>query len=179
MKHLPLFAIRVVAALAVSLVLASCGDSGSGDQQSGGSNGGAGGGGNGSGVQATYSNLWNSTFSSCGVNCHSPSAADGTENGPDLSSKGGFYANLVGKTVNKDYPDWANFKNGNCNDIPFIQPGDAAGSTVVTSLIESYSVNQTSCTSSYNLHVVEHVEITDSEIQNALVDWITEGAANN
>ena len=162
MKHLPLLAIRGVAALAVGLALAGCSDS-SDD----------------SNITPTYSSLWDSTFSSCGVNCHSPSAADGTENGPDLSSKGSFYANLIGKTVNKDYPDWAAVKNGDCNDIPFIQPGDAAGSTVVTSLIESYSVNQTSCTSSYNLHVVEHVEITDSEIQNALVDWITEGAANN
>ena len=177
MKHLPLLAIRTVAALAVGLVLASCGDSG--DQESGGSGGNAGGGGNSGGVQATYSSLWDSTFNSCGVNCHSPAAADGTENGPDLSSKGGFYTNLVGKTVNKDYPNWANFKNSNCNDIPFIKPGDAAGSTVVTSLIESYSINQTSCVSSYNLHVVNNVEITDSQIQNALVQWINDGAANN
>ena len=174
MKHLPLPAIRAVAALAVGLALAGCGDSS--DQQSGGSGGNGGGGG---GVQATYSSLWDSTFNSCGVNRHSPAAADGTENGPDLSSKGSFYANLVGKTVNQDYPNWANFKNGNCNDIPFIKPGDAAGSTVVTSLIESYSINQTSCVSSYNLHVVNNVEITDSQIQNALVQWINDGAANN
>ncbi len=160
MKHLPTLAIRSVAALAVGLVLAGCTDS-SDD----------------GGVKATYSSLWDSTFNSCGVICHSPAAANGTQNGPDLSSKSSFYANLVGKTVNNDYPNWV--KSGNCNDIPFIKPGDAAGSTVVASLIESYSINQTSCVSSYNLHVVENVEITDSQIQNALVQWINDGAANN
>ncbi len=127
----------------------------------------------------TYTSLWNSTFSSCGVNCHSPTAADGTDNGPDLSSKSSFYSNLVGKNVDSDYPSWASYKTGNCNNINFITPGDAAQSTVVTSLIESYSINQTSCVSSFNLHAVNNTTITDKATQDALVAWINDGAKNN
>lgn len=127
----------------------------------------------------TYSSLWNSTFSSCGVNCHSPTAADGTENGPDLSSKASFYANLVGKNVDNDYPAWATVKAGNCNSINFITPGNASQSTVVTSLIESYAINQTSCTSSFNLHAVNNTTISDKATQDALIAWINDGAKNN
>ncbi len=130
-------------------------------------------------VKPTYSSLWDNTFSSCGVNCHSPTSSDGTENGPDLSSKSSFYANLVGKSVNDDFPAWAGVKSGDCNNIDFIAPGNASGSTVVTSLIESFSINQTSCTSSFNLHVVNRATITDSKTQDAVVNWINGGAANN
>ncbi|HFD86354.1 MAG TPA: hypothetical protein ENJ35_01610 [Gammaproteobacteria bacterium] len=129
--------------------------------------------------EPTYTSLWNSTFSSCGVNCHAPGVSDGTENGPDLRTKAGFYANLVGKNVNNDYPAWASFKSGNCNNIDFITPGDAARSTVVTSLVESFSINQTSCTSSFNLHAVNKITISDKQTIDALVSWVNAGAPNN
>jgi hypothetical protein len=162
---------RLTTLLTLGFALHGCSDDGGSDN--GGSTPPSG------GVQATYSSLWNSTFSSCGVNCHSPSAADGTENGPDLSSKASFYDNLVNKNVDNDYPAWAGVKSGDCNSINFITPGNAAESTVVTSLIESYSINQTSCTSSYNLHVVDRTTITDPAVQNALVTWVNNGAKND
>ncbi len=129
--------------------------------------------------EPTLSSLWNAKFSSCGLNCHSPDASDGTENGPDLRSKDSFYTQLVGKNVNRDFPLWATVKSGNCNDIDFIAPGNPRGSTLVTSLVQSYSINQTTCTSSYNLHEVNRVTISNQDLIDALVTWINAGAPDN
>ncbi len=125
---------------------------------------------------ASYSSLWESSFRGCGLHCHSPDSANGTENGPDMTTKDKFYSNLVGKSL-QDFPDWS--KDGNCDSVDFITPGDAAKSSLPASLIQSFSDDLSAllnCTSSFNLHAVNNIIIND---QNGLISWIDAGAANN
>lgn len=124
--------------------------------------------------ESDFDKLWDSQFSGCGAVCHSSAADDGTENGPDLSSKDKFYNNLVNKTVNTDYPNWV--KTGDCNDQKFITPGDANASTLAASLVSSVSDTLTAsaqCNSSYNLHVTNNVSVSDP---NGIINWINAGA---
>ncbi len=133
-------------------------------------------------VEATYSSLWDNRFSSCGVTCHSDIADDGTQLGPFLVTRAGFYDNLFNKSVAVNYPAWLAQKSGNCNTQKFIAPGNANTSTLAASLIQSVSNTlkaNTGCDSSYNLHVANNVEITDKDLENALINWINSGAPNN
>lgn len=134
-------------------------------------------------VEPTFSSLWENKFNSCGnVTCHSAAASNGTELGPDLSSKSNFYNNLVNKNVAADFPDWAAVRTGSCDSVDFIEPNNANQSTVVGSLVESVSdtlAANFNCTTAYNLHVVEKVHITDSKLQDALIQWVNDGAQNN
>ena len=129
-------------------------------------------------VEATLDSLWDNKFSSCGQTCHSANAADGTENGPDLSSKATFVANLNNKTVNADYPNW--IKTGDCNDTKMINAGNANSSTLVASLIRSVAdvlEANANCATSYNLHDVNKVTISDAELRDALISWVNAGAS--
>lgn len=133
-------------------------------------------------VEPTFSSLWEHRFSSCGTSCHSSNASDGTELGPDLTTKSGFYTNLVNKTVNADYPAWVAVKTSDCNDSKFINPGDSDSSSLAASLIQSKSVTLAaaeSCNTAFNLHAVTNDTISDLDVAKALVDWIDAGAANN
>ncbi len=125
--------------------------------------------------EVTYNQLWNDEFKSCGSNCHNPTASDGTENGPDLSSIDAFYTNLVNKTVNTDYPSW--LRGGDCDDTSFINPSNAAKSLIVTGLIQSDADNIVASgdctTSSYNEHVAKQVSYSNP---SAVVEWINNGA---
>ncbi len=124
----------------------------------------------------TFSSLWENSFSGCGINCHSPDAADGTQNGPNMSSKETFHTDLVSKSAT-DFPGW--LKSSNCDDVSFITPGNAAGSSLPASLIESASdtlAASGNCTTSYNLHVVYRVTINNAD---DLIEWINAGAAND
>jgi hypothetical protein len=139
-------------------------------------------GGDESAVEPTFTSLWDHLFSGCGVNCHGTDSSDGTENGPDLTSMNSFLANTINRNVNTNYPAWANFKTGDCNDVNFITPGNADQSTVAASLIQSISdrlAASDDCVTSFNLHEVNRVTITDQAVANALVDWINNGARNN
>ena len=136
---------------------------------------GCGGGGSGS-DEVTYNQLWNDEFKSCGTNCHNPSAPDGTENGPDLSDIDGFYANLINKSIS-DYPNW--ITGSSCDNTPFINPNNAAKSTIVSGLVETYSTDisgTADCptTTSFNIHEVNNVTYSDS---TAVVEWINSGAS--
>ena len=129
-------------------------------------------------VEPTLTSLWDNEFNTCGVNCHSPAASDGTENGPDLTTQANFYNNLVGKGAG-NYPNW--LKTSDCN-VDFITPGNADESSMVASLIQSYSDSLAAnhnCVTAYNLHLVNHITISDLDLQNALVIWINNGAQNN
>ena len=131
-------------------------------------------------VEPTLTSLWDNELKDCGLNCHSPDASDGTENGPDLTTKDNFYNNLVGKNVINDYPSWV--RGGNCDSVNFITAGNANQSTVTASLIQSYSDNlgaAENCVTSFNEHVDKNVSITDQATQDALVEWINNGAQNN
>ena len=131
-------------------------------------------------VQPTLTSLWEYHFNGCGLNCHSPDAADGTENGPDLTTKENFYNNLVGKNAVDDFGSW--LKNSNCNAVDFITPGNANESSLAAAMLQNVSDQLSaaySCTTSYNIHVVNRVAISDQEIANALVSWINSGAQNN
>jgi hypothetical protein len=133
-------------------------------------------------VQPTFSSLWVNIFFGCGVNCHRPSAADFTELGPDLSSKANFYVNVVGKSVNNDYLDWAVPKGGDCNDVNFITPNNANESTLAAALILSISDSLAgvhNCTTTYSYHDGINQEITNNALKNALITWINNGAKNN
>jgi len=124
-----------------------------------------------------FDRLWNSEFYSCGTNCHNPSASDGTENGPDMSTQDGFYTNLVNKTVNNDYSGWFG-RGSDCDTTPFITPSNADKSTVVTSLVQTYSdalVASNDCTvTSYNIHATNQVSLSDPQ---AVINWINGGAS--
>ncbi len=127
-------------------------------------------------LRTTFSSLWESSFSGCGINCHSSDAADGTENGPDMSNKDKFYSNLVNKSA-VNFPVW--LKNGNCDGVNFITPGNAAGSSLPASLIESSSdalAASENCTTSLNIHVVNQATINN---EDGLIEWINAGAAND
>ncbi|MBU0675614.1 MAG: hypothetical protein KJ950_13310 [Proteobacteria bacterium] len=134
--------------------------------------------GGGESTDGQYTDLWNKKFNTCGVNCHSSGAADGTENGPDLSTKDSFYNDLVGKSA-ANYPNW--LRLGDCNTDTFIHGGDAAHSTMMASLVRSYSdhMSQTQgCTTALSLHDVNHVAITDQALIDEMVAWINNGALN-
>lgn len=131
------------------------------------------------GVQPTLTSLWDSLFTGCGVNCHSANAADGTQNGPDLSTKANFYANLVSKSAS-DYQAW--LKASNCNSVDFITPGNANESSMAAALILSVSdtlAAAQNCVTAYNEHEVNNQTISDSALKNAVITWINDGAQNN
>jgi hypothetical protein len=141
-----------------------------------------GGGSDGQSVEPTFTSLWDHLFSGCGVNCHGPDSSDGTQYGPDLTSMNSFLSNTIKQNVNNDFLAWANVKSGNCNDVNFITPGNADRSTVAASLILSISdrlAASDNCVTSFNLHEVNRVTITDKAVANALVNWINNGAQNN
>jgi len=123
-------------------------------------------------TESKYDEVWDSSLSSCGPNCHSPDgiAADG----PDMSTQDKFYANVVGKTVNNDYPDWADSRSGDCDDLQMIKVGDAANSSLVAGLVESVSSAQT-CETAFSFHVGENVT-SATEAFSDLVSWINDGA---
>ncbi|MBF0470445.1 MAG: hypothetical protein HQL48_03630 [Gammaproteobacteria bacterium] len=126
----------------------------------------------------TLTSLWESSFSGCGLNCHSASAADSTENGPNLTTKSSFYSSLVNRQAS-DYPNW--LKNGNCDQVKFITPGDAANSSLLASLDQGYAdtLGATyNCTPSINLHRAISVSLSAANRDN-LVTWINSGAMNN
>lgn len=132
-------------------------------------------------VKATFSSLWTHALADCSVGCHKLDAvSDGTENGPDLSTKDKFISNLTNKT-SVDYPNW--LRTGTCTTVAMIAPTDANNSTVAASLIESVSstLSQANgdCITSYNFHADLRAAITDQAVANALVQWINDGAANN
>lgn len=134
---------------------------------------------NSSQVQANFTSLYDNVFSGCGLNCHSSTATDGTENGPLLSTKGDFYTNLISKSP-ANYPGF--LKGSDCTGFNYIEPGNASGSLLLGTLVQSYSdsIGATGvCTTSYNQHAVIQYDITDTVVIDALVTWINNGAANN
>lgn len=137
------------------------------------------------GVQPTLTSLWDNLFTGCGVICHSANAADGTELGPDLSTKANFYTNLVDKSVDVDYADWGLSPNkiSNCNSMKLINPGDANGSTMAAALILSISdilsAPPYNCVTAYSFHDVNNQAISDNTLKNAVITWINNGAQNN
>jgi hypothetical protein len=136
-------------------------------------------------VEPTLTSLWNNLFTGCGVNCHTSTASDGTELGPDLSTKANFYNNLVNKSVDTDYPAWglSPTKLSNCNSMNFITPNNATESTLAAALIQSISDTLSAppfnCVTAYNLHDVNNQAISDNTLKNALITWINNGAQNN
>ena len=130
----------------------------------------------------TYSYLWDNKFSSCGLACHNSGASDGSQNGPDLSSKDKFYTNLVNRSISVNYSSWTG-RTGNCNAVKFIKPSDANNSTLAGSLISSVSdvlkANNSGCDTAFSFHEANHVTIKDSELAQGLTDWINKGAQNN
>jgi hypothetical protein len=135
------------------------------------------------GVQPTLTSLWNYSFFGCGINCHTSDpdsgVTDGTEDGPDMSTKDNFYVNLIGKSAS-DYQDWV--KDSNCNSVSFITPGKANESSLAAALILSISDDlaaKYNCVTAYSEHVVNKQAISDDTLKNALITWINNGAQNN
>jgi hypothetical protein len=136
-------------------------------------------------VQPTLTSLWDNLFTGCGVNCHTSTASDGTELGPDLSTKAKFYTNLVDKSVDVDYSAWglSPTKISDCNSMKLISPGDANGSTMAAALILSISdiliAPPFNCVTAYSFHDVNNQAISDNVLKNALITWINNGAKDN
>lgn len=136
-------------------------------------------------VQPTLTSLWDNLFTGCGINCHTSTAADGTENGPDLSTKANFFTNLINKSVDNDYIAWTTElppKGGTCNDVNFVTPGNANESTLAAALIlnvsDTLAANH-NCITAYSVHEVIKQTVSDNELKNALITWINNGAQNN
>jgi len=135
-------------------------------------------------IEATYSSLWDNVFNSCAVGCHLPTATNGTEDGPDLSTKTLFYANTVNKTIGTDYPSW--IRTGDCDSVNLIkQPGSTNESLIAGSLIQSVAdsisanfqnSNGQSCTNAFGVHETLNVTLSDQSTINALSAWINDGA---
>ncbi|MBF0471524.1 MAG: hypothetical protein HQL48_09120 [Gammaproteobacteria bacterium] len=126
----------------------------------------------------TFAALWERTLSGCGLNCHSPEAADGSEHGPDLSQRDGFLQQLRQKRVADDYPLWRDLRSGDCNQLPLLLPGDPLRSTLVGSLIEEYAAQigqQQQCHTAYNFHATVYATLERGEAA-ALVSWVARGA---
>ena len=121
-------------------------------------------------AKTQYEEVWESSLSSCGTNCHEPggTAADG----PDMSSSDKFYSNVVGKTVTTDYPNW--IKTSTCDDLKIIDAGSANNSSLVAALVQSVSDSQ-NCTTAFSFHTGEQVTDTD-KTWSELVNWINDGA---
>lgn len=132
-------------------------------------------------IEPKFSSLWDNKFSSCGVVCHTPSdVANGTADGPDLTTMAKFYANVVNKSVSDDYAAWIAVRTSTCNDQKIVEPSNANNSTLAASLIESvHNTLKTTCTSAYNYHASNKATITDQALADALVEWINNGAQNN
>ena len=124
-----------------------------------------------------YEEVWDSSLSSCSANCHSPEGTGfGLEKGPDMSSKDKFYANVVGKTVATDYPEW--LRTGDCDSVQLIKTGDATNSLVVASLVQSVAdtlAASENCTIATSLHTQNKVTVSETAWAD-LVKWINDGA---
>jgi len=129
--------------------------------------------------KTTYTEMWDSLFNTCSTGCHSPAATNGTEDGPDFSTKDAFYANTINKTVDTDYQNWV--RTGDCNDVSLIKPNSANESLIVGSLALSVADSISAafnCTNAYNVHIQEQVSADQATI-DALIEWINDGAQNN
>jgi len=134
--------------------------------------------------KTTYTEMWDSLFNTCSTGCHSLSATNGTEQGPDFSSKELFYTNTINKTVATDYQNWVDIggRTGDCDSVNLITPGNANESLVVGSLVQTVSdriAADNNCTTTYSLHEPLFVTITDQATIDALIEWINDGAQNN
>jgi len=130
-------------------------------------------------VEPTFSSLWDNVFFGCG-SCHSGSDTEGLQNGPDLSSKAGFYTNLLGKNATDDYPFWV-LASG-CYSFPLIEAGNPNNSIVAAALIKSVSlnlINTGGCDTAYSVHETNGSAITNSDTAAALIKWIEDGAKND
>ncbi len=117
-----------------------------------------------------FDDAWENGLKGCALNCHSPGGT--ASDGPDMSTQNKFYDNVIEKTVANNYPDW--IKTSDCDTLPLIKPGDAAGSSVVTSLVQSVSDAQT-CSTAFSFHVGNNVTNTENNWSD-LVKWINDGA---
>lgn len=131
-------------------------------------------------VQPTLSSLWDNYFTSCGVNCHSQNASDGTQNGPDMSTKANFYTQVVGKSLS-DYQGWTG-RTSSCDMVSFITVGNANESSLAAAVILSVSdtlAANHNCTTAYSSHEAINQTISDNQLKDALITWINNGAQNN
>ena len=136
-------------------------------------------------VQPTLTSLWNAHFSGCSQNCHEPTGSQST--GPDMRTKASFLAGLKGITVNSTYSTWALTKAADCNDLELINDDagvadNAAVSTVAGAMIQSVATGiegSNACNTAYSTHTSNGNAITDATTQQALIDWINNGAQDN
>ena len=75
-----------------------------------------------------------------------------------------------------DYPDWT--LSGTCDTANLIKAGSPSQSLVAGALVEEYegSFGVSGCTPSLSIHKANK-SVPSKEAQDALVKWITDGAA--
>lgn len=123
---------------------------------------------------------WETGMNTCGTGCHNTAATDGTENGPDLSTKDKFYTNLVNRSVAVNYSSWISARSGNCNSIKFIVPGSPDEGTLLQSFnaySADYLLASKGCYSSYTAHGAKDIN-PSPESYNSLYFWIKNGAVS-
>lgn len=112
--------------------------------------------------------LWsNPVIQGCGT-CHGP---NDQKDGPDLTTKANFYANLVGKSRD-NYPNW--FTTATPCTGTYVVPFSVKDSSVL-SVISTQ--NGTTC-SAYNYHTTQGGVITGA-VLNDFILWIESGAPAN
>lgn len=135
-------------------------------------------------VEPTYSSLWENVFSGCGVSCHngSPDLTDGTNLGPDFSTKTSFYDGVYDITTSS-YDSWVNSVEYNlgCDAQKIVSVGNASASTLAAALVLSVSegMADSTCLTGYSVHSANNSIITDSDTAAALIKWINDGAKND
>lgn len=135
-------------------------------------------------VEPTYSSLWDNVFSSCGVSCHNGSASvtDGTNLGPDFSTRTSFYDGVYDITTSS-YGNWVNSADYNlgCEAYKIVHVGNANLSTLAAALVQSVSegLADNTCDTGYAFHAANNSVITDSDTAAALTKWINDGAKND
>jgi hypothetical protein len=125
--------------------------------------------------KSKFDQLYTDLFSQCD-SCHGK-GYPGTENGPDLSSKDLIIDNLVGKTA-KNYENWEALavRDESCQDIPFINSGNASESMVVAILDATVAEGISPCVIASHIQgTAQNIRFTDATLA-LLKEWINEGA---
>ena len=117
-------------------------------------------------VPGTFSDVYKNTLSGTCLGCHD--GTDPQKSNLDFSTQATAYATLVGTTVTGDQSSAA------CGSQTLVSASSPDTSYMLATLFDDYRTAFTAC----DAYVHETVSITDSQ-KSSMVDWITNGAAND
>lgn len=126
-------------------------------------------------TETNFDKLHANVFKHC-KGCHGTGASD-TAGGPDLRTQDKVHSNLVGKTVEGDYPDWETFavNRADCMSIPLIDPKNSANSLVVAIFDDKVAADLSPCTVKSHVDDPQGIKISAANL-SLLKTWIDDGA---